>query len=331
MKKLFIVLLAIVFSVNINAENKDVQLIAVHIGSHEHMSVLDKSAFPDFEFYYNDAKLIWYSEQQKMMGNPKYLIGYYGEVPEKMGFCANYRGSLGKGYSFPYAQGAIYVIDKEGTIGYHLQPERFTKDYHRDTYYRIVSEIHGLVKKFKKGKNYKKLKDSKQKYLKKSAIGELEQNKGASLDKKNEGLRGWQIPDLIIKNEQVESKSLRKLTKGKITVLVFFSLNSAHHIKANARGIVEKEWEGQKLISVKDYAEKQEKKFMEGDYENKAQAKKGFAKTLFKSAVATSDNSIAKLIINNKEELANADKVKAYQQMVQHLMMIQKEAKKLKK
>lgn len=64
------------------------------MGNEEHQEVLNKNAFPDFKFYCNTSELLSYSEEQKMMGNPKKLMGWYGEVPEKMGFTANCRGNL---------------------------------------------------------------------------------------------------------------------------------------------------------------------------------------------------------------------------------------------
>jgi len=323
MKKISVLFLFtfIICSFSIKASDGEVQLIAVHIGNLDNMSVLDKTAFPDFEFYSNDASLISYSENQKMMGNPKYLMGWYGEVPEKMGFAANYRGELGKGYSLPYATGAIYVIDPENTVGYQIQPNsRMTID---------TREITSLVKKYKKGKYSSKLKASKQQYIKESAIGELEQTKGASIDKNGEGILGWEVPDITIKSENGESKTLKEVVNGKTTILVFYTLNGAHWKKGNAKGEIEKEWDGQKLLAPKDSPF--EKQAMEGDYETKAEAKKGFAKAMFKQAVSSSDNGLAKLIILDKEELSQTERIEAYTQAVKLITLIQDIAKDLKK
>jgi hypothetical protein len=331
MKKLSVLLIILACGLSTFAQNDKVQLIGIQIGNPDNMSIFDKAAFPEFDFYYNDAKLIGYSEDQKIIGNSTNLMGWYGEVPEKMGFSANHRGSYGKGNSFPYIRGVVYVVDQEGIVAYQLQPMHFTKDHHADIYYKIQNDIVGLVKRFKKGKTSKKLKARKQVYIKKSASGEIEKSKGAKIDKNGTGITGWDVPDINVKTENGESKSLKELTKDKISVIVFFTLNGAHWMKANRKGKITKEWDGDKLIAPSTYAGNLEKKVMDGEYEDKKQAKKAFAKTMFKSMVATSDNAIAKIIVNNKEELDEADKVKAYGGAVTNLKMIQEISKKLKK
>lgn len=323
MKKISLSLLIafIICSFSLKASDGEVQLIAVHIGNLDNMSVLDKTAFPDFEFYSNDASLIKYSETQKMIGNPKYLMGWYGEIPEKMGFSANYRGELGKGYSSPSAIGALYVIDPENTIGYQTKPNNRSNIDTR--------EIISLVKKYKKGKYSSKLKVSKQQYIKESAIGELEQTKGASIDKDGEGIVGWEVPDITIKNENGEAKSLKEIVNGKTTILVFFTLNGVHWKKGDAKGEIEKEWDGHKLLAPKDSPF--EKQAMEGDYETKSEAKKGFAKAMFKQAVGSSDADLAKLVILDKEELSQTERIEAYTNAVEFITLIQDIAKDLKK
>jgi hypothetical protein len=331
MKKLSVLLIILACGVPIFAQNDKVQLIGIQIGNLDNMSIFEKAAFPEFDFYYNDAKLMGYSEEQKMIGNSTNLMGWYGEVPEKMGFCANYRGSYSKGNSFPYIRGVVYVVDQEGTVAYQLQPMRFTKNHQADTYYKIQNDIVGLVKKLKKGKTCKKLKARKQAYIKKSAVGEIEKSKGAKIDKKGVGITGWDLPDINVKSENGESMSLKELTKDKINIIVFFTLNGVHWMNANTKGKIIKEWDGDKLIAPSAYSGNLEKKVMDGEYEDKKEAKKAFAKTMFKSMVATSDNAIAKIIINNKEELAEVDKVKAYGGAVINLKMVQEISKKLKK
>lgn len=318
-KSLFILAVLMLSVSALYAQKSQVKFIGIHIGNEDNMSVLDKSAFPDFEFYSNNAELKSYSEAQKMVGNPKYLMGFYGEVPETMGFCANYRGDLGKRYSLPYATGALFVIDAEGTIGYQSKPNsRSEMEYQQITH---------LVKRFKKGKNAKKLKSSKQKYIKESPVGELEKTKGADYDKNSEGLVGWDIPEISLKNEQGEETTLSQITEGQVCVVVFFTLNGAHWIKATAKGDIEKEWDGGKLVAPKDNIF--EKQFNEGEYETKAEAKKGFAKAMFKGVA--SSNGLLALLVLDKEELSEVEKLKAYGQAVTLLAGVQKISKDLKR
>lgn len=239
-------------------------------------------------------------------------------------------GTYGKGYSFPYSGGSVYVIDQDGVINYQIQAERFNEDHFADTYYGIQSSVSRIVKKIKKGKSVKKLKDSKQVYIKKSQIGSIESSKGAKLDTKNEGIVGWNVPDIQLRNSEGEAISLKDLTKDKISIIVFYTLNGAHYLKANTKGIVEKEWEGKKLLSPVEYSQNIESKVVDAQYKDKKEAKKGFAKTMFKSAVANSNSGLAKLIFNSKEELDDVERVEAYKQATQNLKLIQEISSKLK-
>lgn len=321
MKKSTTLVLVFVFSIcafALKAQNDKVQFIAIHIGNVDNMSVLDKTAFPDFKFYSNDKALISYSEAQKIIGNPKHLAGWYGAVPEKMGFSSNYRGDLGKGSGLPYATGALFVIDPEGTIGYQSKPNsRATMEY---------QAITSIVKKYKKGKYSKKLKASKQKYIKESPMGELEKTKGSDIDKDADGLVGWSVPNIAIKDENGAATTLKEITDGKISIVVFFTLNGAHWKRATAKGVIEKEWDGGKLLAP---GENQfETQFNEGEYEDKAAAKKGFAKAMFKQAVS---GSLLGLLVLDKEELSNIEKVEAYVQATRFITGIQENSKTLKK
>lgn len=318
MKKLSLLLvLSITLGVlGLKAENDKVQFIAIHIGNVDNMSILDKTAFPDFTFYSNGEALIAYSEAQKLMGNPKYLPGWYGAVPEKMGFSSNYR--ISKGGALPYAKGALFVIDPEGTIGYQTG--------HDSRAGLKMQEITSIVKKYKKGKSAKKLKASKQKYLKESPMGELEKTKGADLDKDADGLVGWNVPDLSIKDENGATTTLKELTDGKISVVIFFTLNGAHWKKANAKGVIQKEWDGGKLLAPTE--NQFEKQFNEGEYEDKAAAKKGFAKAMFKQAVS---GSLLGLLVLDKEELSHEQKIQAYSEATYLISEIQENSKPLKK
>lgn len=294
----------------------DVQFIAVHIGNIDNMSILDKTAFPDFEFYSNDAELILYTEAQRIMGNPKYLTGFYGEVPEKMGFCANYTEK--KYYGAPYLTGALYVIDPNNIIGYQSNPNYGSIDYEK---------IRKAVRRFKKGKYAKALKAKKQKYLKESPIGQREKTKGSDIDKDGNGLLGWNVPDINLKDENGASIKLKNLTDGKITVLVFFTLNGAHYKKANAKGVIEKEWDG---ITLKVPENTFEKEFTEGEYADKSAAIKGFGKALLKTAAASKGGLFAEILLD-KEELTDQGKMAAYTEAVELISKSQDMAKALKK
>lgn len=320
MKKLslLLVLTFTLCAISLKAENDKVQFIAIHIGNADNMTVLDKAAFPDFQFYSNDETLISYTETQKMVGNPKYLMGWYGAVPEKMGFSSNYRGDLGKRYSLPYATGVLFVIDPEGTIGYQSQSNSRTN--------LESQKITSIVKKYKKGKYSKKLKAKKQSYIKESAIGELERTKGSDIDKDGNGLIGWDVPEITIKNENGESISLKELTDGKISIVVFFTLNGAHWKKATAKGVIEKEWDGDKLLAPA--GNPFEKQFNEGEYKDKAAAKKGFAKAMFKTSIS---GTLLGLLVLDKEELSDTEKIQAYSEATRILNSTQDISKTLKK
>lgn len=303
----------------------DVQFIAVHFGNVDNMSVLDKTAFPDFKFYSNGEALMSYSEKQKVVGSPVYLPGWYGAVPEKMGFTSNYREV--KRYGRPYAGGVSYVIDPKGTIGLQTTPGKVNKGSH--TFVSTYQEIRNIVKKFKKGKYAKPLSAKKQKYLKKSPMGELEKTKGADIDKDSEGLTGWDVPDLSIKDENGASTTLKELTDGKISIVVFFTLNGAHYKRANAKGVIEREWDGRKLLAPPAEGESRfEMDFKEGEYEDKAAAKKGFGKALFKTAVS---GTLLGLLVLDKEELSELEQIEGYIESVSILSEIQADSKFLKK
>ena len=218
------------------ADDLDVQYIAVHFGDASYNEVLDKSEFSQFSFYTADGEVYGYTEDQKMIGSPNYLTGYYGEVPEKMGFCANYRGEYKNKYSFPYKNGAIYVIDKKGTISYQLPPEKMA--LHGET--NIRNDINRAIRRAEKGKEADVMKERKREYLKQSAVGELESRKGSDVDKNGEGLVEWPVPDLQLKDSDGKAVSLRELTQGKATVLVLYTLNGVTWKKGDNDGNIKK-------------------------------------------------------------------------------------------
>lgn len=328
MKKQTMILVTVIFSmITLSAIAQDVQLIAIHMGTPENMTVLDKTEFPDFEFYYNDAELIKYNEEQKLVGYNTNLKGLYGEVPEKMGFSANYIGAEGKYQGTRYYRGALFVVDPSGTIGYQSPPRSYISVNDTD----IPEVIRSKVRKFKKGKLAKKLKASKQTYIKKAPVGEIERYKGSKVDKSEEAMIGWDLPDLNIKNENNETVSLKELVQGKVSVIVFYTLNGIHYKDGNRKGNIVDESYGGLLMSPKEYAEKIESKVMNADVTDKKSAKKAFAKTMFKAAVASSDNLLLQALVNSKEELNDVDKVKSYKYYTELLTITQNDAERLKK
>lgn len=327
--KLVMVLTLLLFVVHLKGQ--EVKLIGIHLGNPENFKALDQSEFPNFEFYTNDAKLIRYSEEQKLIGLPANLVGWYGEVPEKFGFCANYTIEKGKGYSGSYQQGVLYVVDQAGTVAYQIQPDKINHNEVDMVYPGIQSSIASLVKKCKKGKLAKPLKAAKQSYIKSSGVAELEASKGSKIDKSGAGITGWTLPDLSLKNADGESLSLKDLTKDQIAVVVFFTLNGTHYVKGDADGNIVKEWDGQQLISPSAYAGKVEDKVMNADVSTKAEAKKQFAKTMMKEAVASSNASLLKLVVLDGDEIDDRNKVDYYKNNTQHLTMVEEIADKLKK
>ena len=270
-KQLFMMaILALMFSFQALAgDDLDVQYIAVHFGDASYNEVLDESQFPQFDFYTVDGEVYGYLEDQKMIGSPNYLTGWYGEIPEKMGFGANYRGEYKNKYSFPHKKGAIYVLDKNGTITYQSSPEKVTQS--EMTNFR--NAINRAIRRARKGKEGDIMKERKREYLKSKPTKELEPRKGSDVDKKGEGLVEWPVPDLTITDSEGNEQSLRKLAKGKATVLVMYTLNGVTWKKGDTDGNIKTEWKGNKLITPDQYAKKSEEDFSD----DASKEKSGFA------------------------------------------------------
>ena len=307
------------------ADKVEVQYIAIHFGSPDHATVMDKTEFPEFQYYCATGGAYSYSEEQKLIGNPKYLVGYYGEVPEKMGFCANY--TTEKYFSPPYGYGAIYVIGQNGVISYQTPSNHFNEEYFNEVYTEVFNAIKSSVKKLKKGKLTKPLSEKKCNYLKKSAIGELETVKGSKIDKSTEGIVGWKVPEISIIDENGNNTTLKEITKNKISIVVFYTLNGVERKRGDKKGNIIDEWIGQKLISTKEYTANIEKKFMEGEYENKEEAKKEFAKTMFKAAIV---GTLVGELFNSDEEMNDKKRVQAYTECVQRIKMVHDISKNIK-
>ncbi|MCF8363916.1 MAG: hypothetical protein K9G70_14975 [Prolixibacteraceae bacterium] len=300
----------------VNAK-EEVQYIAVHFGNPENAEVIDKDAFSAFDFYVAECNLMAYTEEQKLIGNPTYLEGWYGNVPEKMGFSANYRGEYSKSKGFPYAKGAVFVLDKNGTVAYQLPPQRFNPDNYRDTYDAIYNDIKSTVRKMSRGKEAKILKEKKREYIKESQVGELETTKGADVDKKGEGITGWPVPAIELKDENGNAVKLEDLADGKVTVLVFYTLNGAKWLRGDNDGNIISEKQGEKLIAHTKFVEQQgeefDKKAQEGD----------LGGMLGMAAKEKFSNVDAMTSIRKGEELSNREKAAAYKGFVQHLEMVQ--------
>ena len=310
-----ILILSLVHAASLKAAEVNVQYIAVHFGNAEHSNVMDKTEFPKFQFYTAPGEVYGYTEEQKLVGNPTNLTGWYGEVPEKMGFCANY--TVEKYYSRPYRNGVIYLIDSEGVISYQLTSKDYNPEGYADLWDGIYSEIRSKVKKLEKGKGgAKALSKEKSKYLKNSPIGELEPTKGSKIDKKEDYLVGWAVPDLEVVDESGNKTSLQEVTKGKVTVLVFYTLNGTHWKQGDKKGNIIKEWDGGLLINTKTFNERSEERFMD-DAQDKT-AGKAVGKLIVKGILKSKGGlfGLAGDLMSSKEELSDEEKAGAYRQAI---------------
>ncbi|NOZ45739.1 MAG: hypothetical protein GXO79_03055 [Chlorobi bacterium] len=297
---------------------QEVQYIAIHFGNPDMATVIDKTEFPAFNYYVADGNVYSYYERVKMMKNPKFLKGYYGEVPEKMGFGANAVAEKNK--LFPYENGCIYVVDPNGVIYYQLDNAGSyvkTNSNYPDAYDKVYNELKSAVKNLRKGKVAKVAK--KQEYLKSTPIGELAPFKD-KIDKSQEGIKGWNIPDLKIKTAEGTETTLADVCKGKTTVLVFYSLNGIKRKIVQNDGTI-KEIEGEKLINTKTYAGNAEEKIM-----NAATPKDFFKQS---AKMATTGTTIGNFI-NSEEELDDAKKAALYKEKTELLRLVSNLAGNLK-
>ena len=311
-----------VFNAEAKSAKVDVQYIAVHFGNTGHADVMDKSEFSKFSFYTAPGSVFAYTEKQKMMGSPKYLTGWYGEVPEKMGFSANY--NIKKSYSRSYQRGVTYVISPDGIISYQLTSQRVNPENYSAAYDKEMGKMKKAIKKLRKGKTVvKPLAKKKCKYLKKAPMGELESKKGSKIDKKEKGLIGWPVPDLDLINKSGKTVNLKDIAKDKVTVLVFYTLNGVHWKKGDKKGKIIKEWDGQKLINSKTYRTMVNKKVTGevNEKKNSAPIMKHIGKGLLKGGAFGNVGKIAGDLDSTKEELSNEEKAKAYIQAISLLKM----------
>lgn len=324
-KKISSLLGVFIFCLSLNlfaGDKPEVQYVAVHFGDPAYADVLDRSEFPEFSFYTVPGDAFGYSEAQKMFGKTTYLTGWYGEVPEKMGFCANYRGEYKNKSSFPHAIGTAYIIDQKGTIAYQLPPEKFYGAGWADKRDGIRHEMSRELRRAKKGKEVKVLKEKKRDYLKETSYGELEETKGSDVDKNGEGLIEWPVPDLKVTDDEGNEVSLKELTQGKATVLVFYTLNGVTWKKGDKDGNIVKEWKGNKLLNKKDYEKIAEEEFTQEAKEKGAL--KTTAKMALKDGVFGSSRSAIREILSGEGEIDAKKKFQAYQYFLQNLWFVKK-------
>ncbi len=218
----------------------DVQYIAVHFGNPEYSKALDQSQYPGISFYTATDEVYQYVEKQKLMGNPTNMPGWYGKLPETMGFGPN---STPDRKGIPHRRGTLLVVDATGTIYYQLPAYSQGGDSH-------FMGTKTAAKKVGKGKKAKALKAKKCKTLKSTPVGQLQPTKGSKIDKKKTGLVGWKLPDYQLLDNDGQTVSLADITKGKSTVLVFYTMNGGHMKRGDTKGKIVKEWDEEPMTSL---------------------------------------------------------------------------------
>jgi len=226
----------------LGAKKGSVQYIAIHFGNPDFAQALDQSAYSGFSFYKSTDPVYHYSEEQKMMGKYTNLRGWYGKLPETMGFGPN--STPDSKHAAPYREGSLLIVDAAGTI-YHQLPPSLNYNFSD-----IIAGIKKGSKNVGKGKLAKPLKPKKCKVLKSTPVGELQSVKGSKIDKKQDGLVGWELPDYELVDDQGNSVSLNDLVAGKSTVLVFYTMNAGHMKEADTKGNIVKEWDGEPLSAL---------------------------------------------------------------------------------
>ena len=234
-----ICVLLLAFSVNLMAE--PVKVIAVHFGNPEYEDALSKENYPGFEFYKTDGSEWKYKiESTFYIGtNPGHLEGYYGEVPEKMGFSASFASE--KGYT-PYGLGVVYLIGSNGVIATQTGPDmRFIED---EAYFANFNNLKKNLKNLKKNRLPKVLPATKQVYFKTAPVGEYETYKKSKIDKKGVGLIGWNVPEVCVYDSEGNKHKLTDLVKDENCFLVFYTMNAVHIKEGNRKtGEILKEYD----------------------------------------------------------------------------------------
>lgn len=265
------------------------EVIAVHFGNPDYAEALTQENFPGFKFYTTDGNCYRYREQQVLvLKNPEYLFGYYGEIPEKMGFTANY--TTEKGSETPFPEGVIYVVGKNGVIS--TQTSAMNKlNGSSEMYWEDYNKLKKEMKRLKKGKTKDLLKAKDRVYLKSTPIGEREPYKKTKVDKKGEGLVGWNVPEVTVYDTEGKAHKLNTLTKDKNCVLVFYTMDGVHQVEASRKdGTILKEWD-----DIMPVDREKEMKAATENPEDPKELLKAFAKTMGESISGVYEESIGGL------------------------------------
>ncbi len=239
-----LLIVTVIFSGMLTAQEIDV--IAVHFGNPEYAESLSKDAYPGFEFYTTDGNSYYYIEDQKMIGNPDYLKGYYGEVPEKMCFAANYTSDKDRA---AYREGVIYIVGANGVIAAQTPPQL-------DPYESSDPELGKAVRKVKKGRYEDLAKAKKRQYLKETSVGERAPYRKADINKKGIGwMVGWNVPEITVYDGDWNAHSLNALTKDKNVVLVFYTMDGVQVKRGAKDGTIKEEYYNDKIANPDETAE----------------------------------------------------------------------------
>ena len=229
-----ICVLLLAFSLSLFAE--PVKVIAVHFGNPEYEDALSKENYPGFEFYRTDGSEWKYQIENALFigGLPSHLEGLYGEIPEKMGFSASF--ATEKGGAVPYELGIIYLVGSNGVIATQTGPyAHFSDDHYGEEYWSDFNNLKKNLKNLKKNKMPKVLPATKQVYFKTAPVGERETYKKSVIDKKAVGLKGWNIPEICLYDEEDDKHKLSELIKDENCFLVFYSMNAVHKKEGNRK------------------------------------------------------------------------------------------------
>ncbi|MDZ7821032.1 MAG: hypothetical protein U5N26_04000 [Candidatus Marinimicrobia bacterium] len=214
---------------------QEIEVIAVHFGNPEYAETLRQDDYPGFAFYTTDGSSYYYIEDQKLIGNYNYLRGYYGEVPEKMCFAANYTDDKMR---IPHRTGAIFIVGANGVIAGQN------------------TDLNRAVRKVKRGKYEDLAKAKKRRYLKETPIGERAPYRKADINKKGvDWMVGWEVPGITVYDEDWNSHSLNELTKDKNVVLVFYTMDGVQVKRGAKDGTIKEEYYNDKIVHPDDTAE----------------------------------------------------------------------------
>lgn len=255
----------------------EIDVIAVHFGNPEYAKALSQEDYPGFTFYTTDGSSYYYIEEQAvMLKNPSFLEGFYGEVPEKMGFSANY--TVEKGAGIPYARGVIYLVGSNGIIAAQSAAvNNFNEENFPETYYQDFENMKKALKNLNKGKLTSPAKDMS--CFKSTPAGEREPYAKSTIDKKGVGIVGFNVPEITVYDAEGNPQKLNELTAGKNAILVFYTMDAVHYVEGSRKdGSILREWD--EVVPV-DRA-KEMKQATENPQDPKSMLK-AFAKTMGES------------------------------------------------